>query len=174
MLNLLEPLNLRAMDLLGPERVHVMVQAKQIAYHDRDQMLADPAFADVPVEMLISKDYARKRRALIDPKRALSWDKVPSFGSLAGHTVYLAAADRDGNAVSLIQSLYGAFGSCTMAGRTGVVLQNRSAYFSLDPQHPNCLAQKRQIRSTRIDLCLHKLMRGLRRALGFMMNAGWP
>jgi gamma-glutamyltranspeptidase/glutathione hydrolase len=140
MLNLLEPHDLGAMDLLGPERVHLMVQAKQIAYHDRDQTLADPGFADVPVEMLISKDYAHKRGALIDVRHALSWDKVPSFGSLAGDTVYLAAADRDGNAVSLIQSLYGAFGSCMVAGRTGVVLQNRSAYFSLDPAHPNCLA----------------------------------
>ena len=137
MLNLIEPYDLG--DLLGPDRVHLMVQAKQIAYHDRDQMLADPAFADVPVEMLISKDYARKRSALIDRKRALSWDRVPSFGSLAGDTVYLAAADRDGNAVSLIQSLYGAFGSCMVAGRTGVVLQNRGAYFSLDPAHPNRL-----------------------------------
>ena len=137
MLNLIEPYDLG--DLPGPDRVHMMVQAKQIAYHDRDRMLADPAFADVPVEMLISKDYARKRSALIDRKRALSWDKVPSFGSLAGDTVYLAAADRDGNAVSLIQSLYGAFGACMVAGRNGVVLQNRGAYFSLDGAHPNRL-----------------------------------
>ena len=137
MLNLIEPYDLG--DLLGPDRAHLMVQAKQIAYHDRDQMLADPAFAEVPVEMLISKDYARKRSALLDPKRALGWDKVPSFGSLAGDTVYLATADRDGNAVSLIQSLYGAFGSCMVAGRTGVVLQNRGAYFSLDPEHRNRL-----------------------------------
>ena len=64
---------------------------------------------------------------------------MPSYGSLAGDTVYLAAVDRDGNAVSLIQSLYGGFGACVVAGRTGVVLQNRSAYFSLDPAHPNRL-----------------------------------
>jgi gamma-glutamyltranspeptidase len=137
MLNLIEPHDLGG--LLGPDRVHLMVQAKQIAYHDRDQSLADPGFAEVPVEMLISKDYARKRSTLIDLKRALSWDKVPSFGSLAGDTVYLAAADRDGNAVSLIQSLYGAFGSCMVAGRTGIVLQNRGAYFSLDDTHSNRL-----------------------------------
>ena len=116
-----------------------MVQAKQIAYHDRDQMLADPAFRrsagrDADLEGLC----AQARRA-DRSQRALSWDKVPSFGSLAGDTVYLAAVDRDGNAVSLIQSLYGAFGSCVVAGRTGVVLQNRSAYFSLDPAHPNRL-----------------------------------
>src|SRR5204862_4748502 len=80
-----------------------------------------------------------KRGQLIDPARALRWDEVPSFGSLAGDTVYIAAVDRNGNAASLIQSLYGAFGSGVVAGSTGVVLQNRGAYFSLDPTHPNRL-----------------------------------
>jgi gamma-glutamyltranspeptidase/glutathione hydrolase len=139
MLNLIEPLELHRMELLGPDRVHLLVQAKQIAYRDRDLMLADPAFAAVPVERLISKLYARERRQLIDPASALKWDDVPSAGSLAGDTVYIAAIDRDGNAASLIQSLYGAFGSCVVAGDTGVVLQNRGAYFSLDPDHPNRL-----------------------------------
>ncbi|MBR1227902.1 MULTISPECIES: gamma-glutamyltransferase [unclassified Bradyrhizobium] len=143
MLNLLEPLEPHRMDLLGPDRLHLMVQAKQIAYHDRDLVLADPAFAEVPVETLISKDYARKRGRLIDPARALKWDEVPSFGSLAGDTVYIAAVDRDGNAASLIQSLYGGFGSCVVAGSTGVVLQNRGAYFSLDPNHPNRLEPRK-------------------------------
>jgi gamma-glutamyltranspeptidase/glutathione hydrolase len=139
MLNLLEPYELHKKDLLGPDRVHLMVQAKQIAYHDRDRVLADPAFADVPVERLISKGYAANCAELIDVRSALRWDQVPSYGGLAGDTVYVAAVDGEGNAVSLIQSLYGAFGSCLVAGRTGVVLQNRSAYFSLDPNHPNRL-----------------------------------
>lgn len=139
MLNLIELHAPHRMDLLGPDRVHLLVQAKQIAYHDRDRLLADPAFADVPAERLISKPHAARRGALIDPASALSWDKVPSHGSLAGDTVYIAAVDRDGNAASLIQSLYGAFGACVVAGNTGVVLQNRGAYFSLDPNHPNRL-----------------------------------
>jgi len=139
MLNLIEPHAPQRMDLLGPDRVHLLVQAKQIAYHDRDRLLADPALAAVPVETLISKPHAARRGALIDPASALSWDKVPSYGSLAGDTVYIAAIDRDGNAASLIQSLYGAFGACVVAGNTGVVLQNRGAYFSLDPNHPNRL-----------------------------------
>jgi gamma-glutamyltranspeptidase/glutathione hydrolase len=139
MLNLLESYELDRMDLLGPDRAHLLVQAKQIAYHDRDLLLGDPAFVEVPVGRLISKEYARTRSRLIDPRAALRWDLVPSFGSLAGDTVYLAAVDRDGHAVSLIQSLYGAFGSCVVAGNTGVVLQNRSAYFSLDPASPNRL-----------------------------------
>lgn len=139
MLNLLEPNELHKKDLLGPDRVHLMVQAKQIAYHDRDRVLADPTFVDVPVEKLISKIYAAKRTELINIRSVLSWDQIPSYGSLAGDTVYVAVVDSEGNAVSLIQSLYGAFGSCLVAGSTGVVLQNRSAYFSLDPDHPNRL-----------------------------------
>ncbi|WP_426528783.1 gamma-glutamyltransferase [Bradyrhizobium sp. McL0615] len=139
MLNLVEPHELHRKDFLGPDHVHLLVQAKQIAYHDRDQVLADPAFANVPVERLISKQYAGQRGRLIDGRSALKWDMVPSFGSLSGDTVYIAAVDRHGNAASLIQSLYGAFGACVVAGNTGVILQNRGAYFSLDRNHPNRL-----------------------------------
>ena len=139
MLNMVASFDPKAMDLLGPDRLHLLVQAKQIAYHDRDLLLADPAFAEIPIATLISPEYAARRRRLLDPATALRWDQVPSFGSLSGDTVYIAAVDRDGNAASLIQSLYGAFGSCVTAGNTGVILQNRSAYFSLDPDHPNCL-----------------------------------
>ena len=137
MLNLIEPLELGA--FLGPDHVHLLVQAKQLAYHDRDRWLADPRFAEVPIERLISKAYAGQKRSLIDPRRALPWDKVPSYGSLTGDTVYVAAVDAQGNAASLIFSLYGIFGSCVTSAETGVVLQNRAAYFSLDPKHPNRL-----------------------------------
>ncbi len=139
MLNLVEPLDVQKTGFLGPDHVHLLVQAKQIAYHDRDRYIADPKFSDVPMDRLISKAYADERRALIDPARALPWDKVPSYGSLSGDTVYIAVVDDEGNAVSLIHSLYGGFGSAVVAGDTGVVLQNRSAYFSLDPSHPNKL-----------------------------------
>ena len=137
MLNLIEPLELGA--FLGPDHVHLLVQAKQIAYHDRDRWLADPRFAKVPMERLISKGHAEEKRNLIDRRRALPWDKVPSYGSLTGDTVYVAAVDAQGNAASLIFSLYGVFGSCVTSAETGVVLQNRGAYFSLDPKHPNRL-----------------------------------
>ena len=139
MLNLLEPFDLRGKGFLSADHVHLLVQAKQIAYHDRDRWLADPAFAEVPMDMLISKSYGDERRKLIDHDRALPWDKVPSHGSLKGDTVYIAVVDAEGNAVSLIHSLYGVFGSAVVAGSTGVVLQNRGAYFSLDSQHPNRL-----------------------------------
>jgi len=139
MLNLLEPLELGKRDFLGPDHVHLIVQAKQIAYNDRDRWLADPRFSKVPMEKLLSKSHADERRRLIDPARPLAWDKVPSHGSLSGDTVYVAAIDADGNAASLIFSLYGVFGSCIASAETGVVLQNRGAYFSLDPAHPNRL-----------------------------------
>ena len=139
MLNLLEPFELHKREFQGPDIVHLMVQAKQLAYHDRDNFLGDPAFVSVPMDKLISKAYADERRPIIDPKHALPWDKVPSYGSLTGDTVYIATVDAQGNAVSLIHSLYGVFGSAVVAGGTGVVLQNRGAYFTLDPAHPNRL-----------------------------------
>jgi gamma-glutamyltranspeptidase len=139
MLNLIEPFELHKREFLGPDHVHLLVQAKQIAYHDRDRWLADPAFARVPMDLLLSKQYANERRALIDPERALPWDQIPSHGSLKGDTVYIAVVDAGGNAVSLIHSLYGVFGAAVVAGSSGVVLQNRGAYFSLDPNHPNRL-----------------------------------
>ena len=139
MLNLIEPFELARRDFLGPDHVHLLVQAKQIAYHDRDRWLGDPRFSEVPIDRLISRAHADSRRGLIDPGKALPWDRVPSYGSLAGDTVYVAAVDRDGNAASLIFSLYGVFGSGVTSPETGVVLQNRAAYFSLDPKHPNRL-----------------------------------
>jgi gamma-glutamyltranspeptidase/glutathione hydrolase len=139
MLRLVEPFDLGTMEYLGPDHVHLLVQAKQIAFHDRDRILADPDFVKVPVERLLSLDYAAQRRRLIDMGRALPWDEVPSFGTLAGDTVYVAAVDAEGNVVSLIHSVYGLFGAGVVAGRTGVVMQNRGAYFSLDPAHPNRL-----------------------------------
>src|SRR5262245_40493339 len=139
MLRLIDPYDLGAMDYLGPDHVHLLVQAKQIAFHDRDRVLADPDFVKVPVERLLSPEYAAERRRLVDMRRALPWDEVPSFGTLAGDTVYVAAVDAEGSAVSLIHSVYGLFGAGVVAGRTGVVMQNRGAYFSLDPTHPNRL-----------------------------------
>ena len=144
MLNLVEPLNAARHEFLGPDHVHFLVLAKQIAYHDRDRLLADPAFTPVPIDRLISRGYADERRKLIDPARALAWDRVPSYGSLDGDTVFIAVVDAQGNAAALIQSLYGFFGAGVVAGATGVVLQNRSAYFTLDPTHPNRLEPRKR------------------------------
>ena len=137
MLKLLEPFELSRRPFLGPDHVHLMIQAKQLSYHDRDRWLADPKFADVPIEHLLSDGYLAERRKLINLNRAIPWDQVPSYGSLAGDTIYIAAIDQHGNAASLTQSLYWPFGAAVVAGRTGIVLQNRAAYFSLDPASPN-------------------------------------
>jgi gamma-glutamyltranspeptidase len=144
MLNLVEPLDVGRWEFLGPDHVHFLVQAKQLAYHDRDRHLADPEFASVPIDTLISRAYADERRKLMDPARALAWDRVPSYGSLNGDTVFVAVVDAQGNAAALVQSLYGFFGSGVVAGGTGVVLQNRSAYFTLDPAHPNRLEPRKR------------------------------
>jgi gamma-glutamyltranspeptidase/glutathione hydrolase len=144
MLNLLEAFDLGSMERLGPEAVHLLVQAKMLAFHDRDRLLADPDFVPVPVERLLSRAHAEERRRLIAPERALAWDRVPAAAGLAGDTVYVGVVDRDGNAASLIQSLYSAYGSGVVAGRTGVVLHNRGAYFALDPAHPNRLEPKKR------------------------------
>jgi gamma-glutamyltranspeptidase/glutathione hydrolase len=97
----------------------------------------------------------------MDPNRALAWDQVPSYGSLRGDTVYIAVVDAQGNAVSLIHSLYGAFGSGVVSLDTGVLLQNRSAYFSLQAGHPNVLAPKK--------IPLHTLIA----SIGFRHNKLW-
>ena len=101
MLNLVEPFDVGRWEFLGPDHVHFLVQAKQLAYHDRDRHLADPEFAPVPIDTLISRAYADERRKLIDPARALAWDRVPSYGSLKGDTVFVAAVDAQGNAAAL-------------------------------------------------------------------------
>ena len=173
MLNLIEPLEIGGMDPLGPDLVHLLVQAKQIAYHDRDRALADPEFQPVPVERLVSKAYAAERRQLMRADRALPWDLVPSYGSLAGDTVFVCAVDAEGNAAALIQSLYFSFGSGVAAGDTGIVLQNRSAYFSLDPEHPNRLEPGKRPMHTLIASMALKDGR-LRQVLGCMGADGQP
>jgi gamma-glutamyltranspeptidase len=122
---------------LAPETVHMAVEAKKLAFADRDAYLTDPAHMRVDPVALIDPDYLAQRRAFIDPARA-----QPSVapGSFTGDTVYLCAADGDGNVVSLIQSNYKGFGSGVVVDGTGIVLQNRGSYFSLDPTAANALA----------------------------------
>jgi gamma-glutamyltranspeptidase / glutathione hydrolase len=127
----------------------LLVEAKRIAFADRDAYLADPA--SVPPDVLrtlLSKAYAARRRQEIDPDRA-ALEYSPGLAPAApgsagpeasGDTVYLAAADARGNVVSLIQSIFASFGAGIAAADTGIVLHNRGASFSLDPAHPNALA----------------------------------
>jgi len=173
MLKLVEPFDVGAMEYLGPDHVHLLVQAKQLAYQDRDRLLADPDFVPVPVEHLLSEGHVAARRRLIDRARALPWDGVPAAGSLAGDTVYVCAVDAEGNAASLVQSLYGIFGAGVVAGSTGVVLQNRGAYFSLDPDHPNRLEPGKRPLHTLIASLAYRGSR-LWQVLGCMGADGQP
>jgi gamma-glutamyltranspeptidase/glutathione hydrolase len=123
-------------DPLDPATIHMLVEAKKLAYADRLGHAADPAFYDVPLDALLSKSWAKQRFAEIDPERAATDVKAAPLSD--GDTTYLCAADESGMMVSLIQSVSSAFGSCVVAGDTGVVMNNRVGRgFSLIPGHPN-------------------------------------
>ncbi len=139
-LNILEGFDLAAMGFGSAAYVHVLVEAKKLAFEDRARYYADMEFVDVPVERLISKEYAQERRKLIDPRRAATEFPAGEARLDTGDTIYLSVADRDGSMVSLIQSNYRGMGSGMTPGDLGFVLQDRAELFSLDPEHANALA----------------------------------
>ena len=120
-----------------PAWIHLGIEAAKLAMADRDAHLTDPAFRDVPVERLTDPAYARSLAERIDPRRAARPEAATN--PPGGGTVYLAAVDAEGNAVSLIESNYLGFGSGVVDPATGIHYQNRGSYFSLDPDHPNVL-----------------------------------
>jgi gamma-glutamyltranspeptidase/glutathione hydrolase len=147
MLNVLEGFDLRSLGHNSAEHLHLLIEAKRLAFADRDAFLADPARVPPAVlRELTSKAYAAMRRTPIDQARAAAAVE-PGMGRPGrespppgrGDTVCLSAVDSQGNAVSLIQSLFESFGSGVVAGDTGVVFHNRGSLFSLDPAHPNCI-----------------------------------
>ncbi len=138
MLNILEAYDLGALGWGNHHYLHLLIEAKKLAFEDRAHYYADPAFVDVPVARLISKEYAQERRQLIDPLKASRELEYGDPDSLQhGDTVYLTVADQDGNMVSLIQSNYRGMGSGMTPGQLGFVLHNRGELFSLSPAHPN-------------------------------------
>jgi len=140
MLNLIEGFDLKGMGHNSVTYLHHLIEAKKIVFEDRARFYADPELAQVPVDMLISKQYAAKRRALLDPARA-SQKFDPGDPRLAqGDTVYLTVADKDRNMVSLIQSNYRGFGSGLVPDGLGFCLQDRGELFSLEEGHPNVYA----------------------------------
>jgi gamma-glutamyltranspeptidase / glutathione hydrolase len=138
MLNILEGIDLKSMRSEPGLYYHTLIDATKIAFADRNRYIADPAFAKVPVNELLSKEYAARRRALIDPNKAID---APAYGDIrvGSDTTYFTVVDKDRNAVSFINSIFSAFGSGIVAGETGIMLQNRGAGFSLDPGHGNRL-----------------------------------
>jgi gamma-glutamyltranspeptidase/glutathione hydrolase len=157
MLNIVEGFDLKALRHNTAPFLHLLVEAKRIAYADRDRYLADPAAVPPPVtRTLLSKEYAATRRREIDPAHAAKhyapgvidakaptagpWDPVEIDGRDRGDTIYLTAADEKGNVISLIQSLFSGFGAGIVAGETGIALHNRGSGFVLTPGHPNQIA----------------------------------
>ena len=140
-LNILEQYDIEGMGFGSADYIHTFVEAKKLAFEDRAKYYADPAFNDIPVSALISKDYAQKRRALINPDKAA---KRFDAGVVEGDTIYLTVADKDGNMVSLIQSNYRGMGSGMTPPELGFILQNRGELFTLAPNHFNTFEPKKR------------------------------
>ena len=143
-LSLLEGFDIES--LAEADYVHVLVEATKLAFEDRDRYLTDPTVTPVPVTRCLDPARLAERRRRISRRAAM-----PAAGPAAsGDTIAIVTADAQGNAVSVIQSLYWEFGSGVIAGDTGVLLQNRGAFFSLDPAHVNRLAPRKQTAHTLI------------------------
>jgi gamma-glutamyltranspeptidase / glutathione hydrolase len=142
MLNIMSTFQPDAGGPQGTVELHKKIEAMKLAYADLYRYNADPRFAKVPVQGLLSKAYAAQRAALINPNKA---NCNPGPGSPAtSDTVYLAAVDKDGNIASLIQSNYAGFGSGIVVSGMAFALQNRGALFVLDPSHPNALQPRKR------------------------------
>ena len=168
MLNLMENFPLAQFGPGSANSLHVMVEAKKLAYADLLRYVCDPKFNRVPVAGLLSKAYARDRAKLIDLDKA---NAQPEAGQPPGgaDTTYLCVVDSDGNMVSYIQSNYNSFGSGLVPGGAGFALQNRGGLFSLDPQSPNLLAGRKRPLHTIIPAFMAKDQ--VRVAFGIM--GGW-
>jgi gamma-glutamyltranspeptidase/glutathione hydrolase len=140
MLNVLEAYDLRKMGHGSPEYLHLFVEAKKLAFEDRARYYADPQFAKIPLKALISKDYATKRRALIQPRKSALEYPVDPKALETGDTIYMTVADAAGNMISLIQSNYRGMGSGMTPDGCGFILQDRGEMFSLQEGHANVYA----------------------------------
>ncbi len=160
MLNLMEQYPLGQYGLLSAPSLHVMIEAKKLAYADMLRYVADPKFATAPVAAMLSKDRAKERARLINPATAACDVKPAALDGLTtsggGDTIYLSVIDKDGNIVSLIQSNYSSFGSGVAPAGAGFVLHNRGALFTLQGNHPNVLAPRKRPLHTIIPAFMEK------------------
>jgi gamma-glutamyltranspeptidase/glutathione hydrolase len=136
MLNILENYDLKSMGHNSAEKLHLMVEAKKLVFEDRAKLYVDPDFAKIPLDTILSKEYARERAKLIG-ERAMRSAEAGASILRDGDTIYLTTADSDGNMVSLIQSNYRGMGSGIVVPGTGFMFQDRGELFSMDPDHAN-------------------------------------
>jgi gamma-glutamyltranspeptidase/glutathione hydrolase len=144
MLNIMENFPLSAYTHNSAAALHVMIEAKKLAYADMLRFVADQRFSKVPVRGMLDKTYAHDRSTQIDTAKANCTPETGIPPKLGDDTIYLSVVDKHGNMVSLIQSNYENFGSGLVPEGAGFALQNRGALFSLDPTHPNALAGRKR------------------------------
>ena len=176
MLNIMEQFPLGEWGFHTTKSLHVMIEAKKLAFADLLRYLGDPAFSKLPVETLLSKAHARERARSIDMKRAacrVEPAHLPGYTTSAGNdTIYLCAIDAKGNIASLIQSIYAGFGSAIVPPGTGFALHNRGALFTLEPGHPNTLEPRKRPLHTIIPALMEK--DGVRIGFGIMGGFNQP
>ncbi|HGY56539.1 MAG TPA: gamma-glutamyltransferase [Caldithrix abyssi] len=140
MLQILEGFDLRSMGFGSADYLHVLIETKKVVYEDRAKFYADPAFNTIPIKVLLSEEYATKRRQLINPKRAARKYEAGDPILKEGDTIYLTVADAEGNMVSLIQSNFRGMGSGMVPDDLGFILQDRGELFTLEEGHFNTYA----------------------------------
>ena len=137
-LNIAEGFDIKAMGFQTPDTYHHLIEAMRLAFADAFRYIADPRKSQVPTDELLSKDYAEKRRSLVKGDKALA-QAIPGDLKVGSDTVYVSCVDQEGNACSLINSLYERFGTGLVVPGTGIALHNRGSLFSLSPTRPNAL-----------------------------------
>ena len=148
MLNLMEELPLGDYGFHSTKALHVMIEAKKLAYADMLHYVGDPRFSPIPVPEMLDKAHAAERAKLIDPTRARCSVTPSEFPGVTdaegGDTIYMTVIDKDGNIVSLIQSNYSGFGSGLVPPGAGFMLHNRGALFTMEPDQPNTLEPRKR------------------------------
>ena len=143
LLKILDGFSLKGLDPISAERFHLQIEATQLAYSVRDAFVADPAFAHVPVDEVLSDRFIASLRDKIDVKKAApNLSHEPT--NFQRDTIYLTVADQWGNVCSFINSLYFSFGTGMVSPKTGIALQNRGACFRVQPGHPNTVAPRKR------------------------------